>query len=134
MAADPNPELRAELESALDVLSPQIRGLHDLSSVSVSTELAASVREQIVVRERRRDLINAVLGHLDATMNALNTLESDGYPALPQASLVSSQFEELQEENTDLAAAIGVFAEAASRMTVGLGAAAVRPPQAPGDD
>jgi len=39
MADDPNPALRAELNAALDAITPQLRGLHDLVAVSISTDL-----------------------------------------------------------------------------------------------
>ena len=127
MAADPNPALRAELNAALDVLAPQIRGLHDLAAVSISADLAASVAEQIVERERRRDLLNAAIATLDAGHDAMNALEADGYPALPDATIIASQFNELQEQSSDLDTAIGIFAEQASKGTVVLGTPTAKP-------
>jgi hypothetical protein len=130
MANDPNPQLRAELNAALAVLQPQIRGLHDLSAVSISADLQSSVRNEITARERRRDLIQAVLNNLDTTLSSLIALEHDGYPALPSTQMVPAQFEELQGQSADLTAAIKVFAEqpVASQMTVALGQPAEKPP------
>jgi hypothetical protein len=109
MADDPNPALRAELVAALAVLAPQIRGLHDLALVSISPELAAEIAKQITSRERRRDLINTVIAGLDSTWQSLNALQGDGYPSLPTVPLHAALLSELQGEETDLDAAVGLF-------------------------
>lgn len=109
MADDPNPTLRAELVAANAVLAPQIRGLHDLALVSISPELAAEIAKQIAARERRRDLINGVIALLDGAWQALNSLQADGYPALPTVPLQSALLSELRGEETDLDAAVGLF-------------------------
>jgi hypothetical protein len=109
MADDPNPVLRAELVAALAVLAPQIRGLHDLAVVSISTELAAEVAKQIATRTDRRDLINAVIAALDVAWQSLNTLQANGYPSLPTVPLQAALLSELHGENNDLGAAMGLF-------------------------
>lgn len=101
---------RAELLAALAVLAPQIRGLQDLSTTSISPNLKAVVTGQIVARTQRQTLIQAVLSGLDAVQSQLNTLANDGYPALPAVPVAGSLFDELHEENSDLDAAIAVFA------------------------
>lgn len=122
MADDPNPALRAELVAAVTVLAPQIRGLHDLEAVSISTELRTTISTQVADRERRRDLIQAVLNCLDQTLAALRLLEQDGYPQLPVMRLQQSQFLELQDEAGDIRAAVAVFqADAAAKLTIDLG-------------
>lgn len=110
MADDPNPALRAELNAALAVLAPQIRGLSDLAKTSISVDLLTQVDDQITARVRRQEFIQAVLTGLDAVLGELEMLDGDGYPALPAAPVLGSLFAELQEENSDLAAAVGVFA------------------------
>src|SRR5579859_6802932 len=75
-------QLRAELQAALAVLAPQIRGLNDLSKTSISTELLNQIDEQITNRVRRQSLIQAVLNGLDAVDGELSALENDGYPDL----------------------------------------------------
>lgn len=122
MASAVDPALRAELEQALAVIEPQIRGLHDLTTTSITAELKAAIEAQIVPRERRRDLIKAVLTALDA-------LEADGYPALDKADLPANLFDELQGENTDIEAAVDVFEESgpASHIAVSLGEPAEKP-------
>lgn len=129
MADDVNPALRAELEAALAVIEPQIRGLHDLMTVSITEELRAEIEAQIEVRERRANLIQAVLDQLDATNAAQAALEADGYPTLLNAELPPGLFTELQGEETDLDAAVAVFEKAgpATTVTIELGEPAEKP-------
>jgi hypothetical protein len=128
MATDPNPALRDELNAALNVLAPQIRGLHDLAAVSINPELMGFVNAQITARERRRDLIRQVLANLDTTVVSLQAVEADGYPALSPVVVAPTVFSELKGEMDDLAAAAAVFkADIASRMAIGLGAAEAKP-------
>jgi hypothetical protein len=128
---DPNPALRAELEAALAILNVQIRGLHDLAAVSISPELLAEINEQIIARERRRDLIQAVLNALDGVVVARRALSADGYPALPDIELSTDLFQELQGQDSDLKAAIGIFEAppVASRISAELGSPADKPPR-----
>jgi hypothetical protein len=107
-------------------VAPQIRGLHDLAAVSISDELEQWVQGQIAAREHRRDLIKAVVANLDTTVLALQALEADGYPTLNPVVVPGAVMSELQSEVDDLKAAAAVFApeQAASRLTVGLGAPA----------
>jgi hypothetical protein len=122
MADDPNPALRTELMAQLATLNPQIRGLHDLSAVSISADLKQAVAEQIVERERRRDLTQAVVDALDHVVAALRVLESDGYPTFPTSVIPQPLFEELQRQASDLQAAIAVSqAEQAAKIGVTLG-------------
>jgi hypothetical protein len=102
--------LTADLEAALAILDPQIRGLNDLSHTSISPALLVEVEAQITARVHRHDLIQAVLDSLDAVDERLSALDADGYPVLPAAPVMGSLFSELQEEKSDLAAAIAVFA------------------------
>jgi hypothetical protein len=132
MADDINPELRTQLTDALAVLAPQIRGLHDLAAVSQG-ELASTVNNQITARERRRDLIQTVLDHLDTCVASLGALEDDGYPALPQVPMLPAQFTALEGEASDITAAVGIFTEEASKLSVGLGNPAEKPAEQSGD-
>lgn len=109
MAADPNPALRSELNAALNVLAPQIRGLHDMAAVSISPDLLVEINAQITVRERRRDLIRAVISNLDTVVMALQALDADGYPTLDAMIVQPGLFTELQGEVSDLEAAAAVF-------------------------
>jgi hypothetical protein len=111
MADDPNPALRAELTAALGIVAPQIRGLRDLTTVSISPDLVEDVNNQITSRERRRDLIQAVLTALDHVVSALKALEADGYPDLKTSVINPTLFTELQGERTDLEAAVAIFTQ-----------------------
>ena len=133
MADDINPTLRQQLNDALAVLAPQIRGLHDIAAVSQG-ELQTTINAQITARERRRDLIQNVLNNLDACVSALGSLETDGYPNLPQVPMTPAQFLTLQGEAEDITAAVGVFTEEATSLSVGLGAPAGKPQANEGDD
>lgn len=124
MAADPNPALREDLNSALAVLAPEIRGLHDLVAVSISDDLRNALNGQISARERRRDLVQSVITNLDTVVRSLQALEADGYPALDAVIVPPTLFSELQGEIDDLSAAAGIFkADQAVRLSVALGAA-----------
>lgn len=106
---DPNPALRAEYMAALAVLAPQIRGLQDLAAMPVSADLHTQIAAQIAARTTRQTLIMAVLGGLDAVVNERESLNDNGYPGLPPVTVPGSLFSELQEENSDIAAALAVF-------------------------
>src|SRR3954468_10099819 len=122
MADDVNPALRAELEAAKAVLEPQIRGLHDLTHVSISSDLEQEILLQVEKRERRRDLIQSVLDGLDRTVDARGALEDDGYPALEDAQLSDAMLGELREENDDLKAAVNLFKrDGAATLSINLG-------------
>jgi hypothetical protein len=119
MAADPNPALRSELNAALAVLAPQIRFLHAIKAVaespdplaasSISPDLLVEIKAQIVVRERRRDLIKAVIANLDTVVMALQALDADGFPTLDAMVLQPELFTELSSEVSDWGAAAAVF-------------------------
>ena len=128
MAEDPNPALSAQLLAAREVLAPQIRGLGDLVVTSISGELAAKLRDVLTIRQRLDGLLASALQARDAYIAALNALEADGYPDLPDVTMPTSIFSEMQEELSDLQAAVEIFqAEMAARMTIGLGAPVAKP-------
>jgi len=123
VADDINPALRTELVAALAVLTPELRGLHDLTTVSISPALASSVWLQIVIRERRRDLIQLAIDSLDNALVTLTKLEADGYPTLDPATIDAAELSELQGEKSDLESAIALFTPEtpASSLVVNLG-------------
>lgn len=110
MAEDINPARRAELLAAIAVLEPQIRGLKDLMGASISDDLKAAVQHQIVVREQRHGLLVGEIATLDQVNMAQDALLADGYPTLDTSILESRLFQELTGEESDLDAAIAVFA------------------------
>lgn len=123
MAADPNPALRAQLIADRASLAPQIRGLPDVANTSVSADMVAALNQQLHVRVRRRDLIQAVLDQLDQTVTSLVALEADGWPdAVPHAVLSQSLFDELHGEQSDVESAVAVFVDqqaASIKVTLG---------------
>ena len=123
MATDPAPALRAQLIADRDAMAPQIRGLPDIAATSVSADMIVAINQQLHIRQRRRDLINAVLEMLDGVTGALDLLEADGWPTPVSVSTLSaSLFEELRGEQSDVAAAVAVFkAEQAASIAVRLG-------------
>ncbi len=122
MADDINPALRAEYNAALEILMPQLRGLHDLALVSLSADAKTEINAQIVARERRESLIRATLAELDQAVVARTALEADGYPMLPTEEVVGAVFTEMQGERTDLEIALDLFVpEAAQGISIALG-------------
>ena len=109
MAADPNPTLSAELLAARAVLAPQLEGLADFERTSISPELAAKIEEVRGARAHRDALLQAALTARDSYIAALDALERDGYPALPNVQVQGSLFSELQEEQSNLQSAVAVF-------------------------
>lgn len=94
--------LRAEVDQALTILLPQIRGLEDLSKVSLSEPTLEFVNQEITDHRRRRDRCAALL-------TALDSLEADGYPEMPKAEVPVDVFTELQGEHSDIEAALSEF-------------------------
>lgn len=112
MADDVNPALRHELNEALKVVNPEIRGMRTVvNGGDVSPALRDELVQEIINRERRRDLILIVLDHFDQTNAVIAALRHDGYPALPNVELSSTLLAELTGEETDVEAAVGIFAE-----------------------
>jgi hypothetical protein len=112
MADDVNPALRHELNEALKVLNPEIRGMRTVvNGGEVSPALRDELVQEIINRERRRDLILVVLEHLDQTNAAMTNLRHDGYPALPNVEISSTLLAELTGEETDVEAGVGIFIE-----------------------
>ncbi len=113
MAFDPDPPLRAELNAALDVVVPQIAGLHHLEMVSaLGADLQAEFQLADTERSRRRDRIVAVIQALDGVVVAYEALLADGYPTLAPVPIVAAVANELAIEQVLLNAAIAVFQEA----------------------
>lgn len=132
MADDINPARRAELLAAIAVLEPQIRGLHDLMTTSISADLKNAIQHQIDVRERRHELLVGEIAMLNQVNMAQDALVADGYPALNTGVLEPSLFQELSGEESDLDAAVAVFGQQA---TISVGTPTFTPqpePAAPG--
>ncbi len=112
MADDVNPALRHELNEALKVLLPEIRGMRTVvNGGNVSPALRDELVQEIINRERRRDFILIVLDHCDQTNAAITALRHDGYPALPNVEIDPTLRTELTGEETDVQAAVGIFTD-----------------------
>lgn len=129
MADDPNPTVSAQLAAAREVLAPQIRGMADLATTTISPDLRAKIQEIEAGRVRRDNLIVAAQTARDAYIAALTALEADGYPDLPNTQVANSLFDELQEEQADLQAAASVFivVPKATTLAIELGAPVAKP-------
>lgn len=123
MAEDPNPTLRSELMAAFNIITPQVRGLNDLTKVSLSDPVKAVINDQIFIRTRRKDKIQNVLNALDNVIKTLVVLEDDGYPVLPHVEVDKVILTELEEQKQDVNIAINIFEpeEPASTVKINLG-------------
>jgi hypothetical protein len=101
--------LRAEIDAALAIVTPQIRGLEDLTKVSLSQPALDEVSGELADRRRRKALLDAVIAALDAVDKAMDALVADGYPAIPKEEVSASVYAELQEQQADILAAIAEF-------------------------
>lgn len=102
---DPDSDaLLADLNTQLTVLGPEIQGLNDFISMSVSADLKAELDSVLTARMLRQSLIQTVIADLTALL-------ADGYPLLPAIIVPESLFSELQEQNTALAAALAMFSD-----------------------
>ena len=101
--------LRKEIDDALAVVEPQIRGLGDLMKVSLSPPTVEQVNTELADHDRRRDRLSKVIAALDAVDVAMVALETDGYPAMPKAEVAAAVYAELQEQLADIQAAINEF-------------------------
>lgn len=126
----PFDSLREEINKAIAALDPEVRGLDDLTKVSLSSATLAVVADAKESHRRRRELLNVVIQDLDQLENALTNLTNDGYPALPKSNVDELVFAELQGQLADLQSAIAQFqpAEAkAATLTLALGPPTKKP-------
>lgn len=109
MAAEPNPALRAEIQAAVDTLVPQVRGLEYFLKISVLPAAVRAIGDELQVRKRRLDCLDAVLGALDAVISKLNALYADGYPTFKPNDGTQAVFQEIQDEEAALVLAANLF-------------------------
>lgn len=106
---DPNPQLRQELNAALAILVPQIRGLQDRVQIKTTDEELAALTEELNALLRREGLINTAVASLDAVVDARNALDDDGYPDVPVVEIDPLIFQQMQRELADMQAAAALF-------------------------
>lgn len=107
-----------ELRTAALVLEAQIQGLIYLIDInSNNAELVELLTTELEDHVRRKKLV-------DAAIDALEALNADGYPDMPQAEISSGLYASMQTQREQIDAAIAQFtpveSEAAS-VTVELG-------------
>ena len=128
MPSDTFDGLRQEIESSLGVIEPQIRGMLDLTKVSLLQPTLDAIRVELSDRERRKVLFDGVIKALDDVVAALIALQEDGYPELPKGEVTNQIKEELQEQFADFQAAFGEFEEAmATKLGINLGQTIEKP-------
>lgn len=107
--------LRLEIAAAIAAIEPQLRGMQDLARVSLSVEVMGYISRETAVYSQRYAL-------LCKAADALDAIETDGYPDIEKAGLPHDLYAELMQERDDLLAAIGAFeGSAAARVAVDLG-------------
>lgn len=130
MDHDPNPALRAEINAALDIIRPQIKGLIDFSKIVVSSSpVAAAVSAQIQARQHRQSLLGAVLTALDSVIMARSELADNDYPNLPNVESTPEVLAALHDEADAIAYALAIFEAKllASTLSIRLGSASDKP-------
>lgn len=128
MADDPNPVLSGQLTDARAVLRPQISGLDDLKRTTISDALRNKLQETEDARVRRDNLLAGALAARDAYIAALDALEADGYPALPNVSVDDALLAEMTQEKSDLDAALKIFQHGiAATISIDLGEPVEKP-------
>lgn len=109
MPSDSIDGLKQELKGAISALVQPIRGLEDLTKVSLSPEALASVQSELSRHKRRKELLEAGLSSLDALQNATATLVADGYPEPLVIEVPQAVSDELIGQQADLEAAFSQF-------------------------
>ena len=128
MPSDTFDGLRQEIESALGVINPQIRGMLDLTKVSLLQPTLDAIKVELADRERRKALLDGGIKALDDVVAALIALQEDGYPELPKGEVTNQINQELQEQFADFQAAFGEFEEAmATKLEIKLGQPVEKP-------
>ena len=93
----------AELNAAINQLTPQIQGHIGLTEVSfLSEQSKAVVREELATDKRRMSL-------LVVARDSLNSLNVDDYPQDPKTEVPSEIYAQLQSELNAITIAIGEF-------------------------
>ena len=124
MAHNINQALETELNAALGVLEPQLRGLRDMEHDEISSDLKSALDSTIEARDRRKSLIDKVLESINQAQRDYDAMVADGYPDLPPVKIPESTFRELSGEVADTQAAASVFVAIpqATSISIGIGA------------
>ena len=112
--------LRAEIDAAVAVMEPQLRGLEDLARIDAPAEVIALVNAQLAKHKHRYDLLLAVLQALDSVAAARQELDDDGYPAIPSVPTGTDVMGEFKEEMSDIEAAAALFTDSVRASGLGI--------------
>ena len=129
MASDSVTERQASFDAGLAIVDPQIKGVLNKLNDNISAQLKAALSERLAVLQKRQGLINSSLLTQDAADAAVDALEDDGFPALPNMEIPDSLIQEIREEGVaDDAAAAGFEVIAlATSLGINLGISAEKP-------
>lgn len=105
--------LRAELLLARSVLLPQFQGLTDLLNI----ENVFSVETRSILRREWRDH-GRRLHRINEVLDALDSLDADGYPVMPPTTVSQTVMDELKAQQDAIAAALAEFNSAAFTVTI----------------
>lgn len=107
---------RREIDEAIGVLEPQVRGLSDLANAGLSSAAATVVQQSTERRTRRRALCSDVA-------KAIDVLLADGYPDLPDVELPDDILREIKQQLADMTAAVAEFTgqQPATSLQINLG-------------
>jgi hypothetical protein len=103
MASQALQAFRDELLDQLTILEPRLEGLQELGRHEMSAESKAVVTAESQVYSQRITKIRTTLANMDA-------LEVDGYPEIPQGSILGAIKDELEHEVNVTLAALDAFA------------------------
>lgn len=129
MAGQTFDELKQEMAAAQAVLEPQIRGLDDLSHVSLSSAARTELQTANNNRKRRYGYLSEVSAALEALQRAMDNLYADGYPQMALEPVSAAVFDELQGQKADEAAAHAQFQlePTAQKLAIDLGEPVMKP-------
>ena len=129
MASDSVTERQASFEDGLAIVDPQIKGVQNKLNDNISAELKAALSDRLAVLQRRQSLIRSSIATQDAADAAVNALEDDGFPELPNMEISDSLIQELQAEGAadDAAAAGFEVIPPAANMSISLGSPIDKP-------
>lgn len=109
MITDPTVALRAEIESALAVLEPQLRGIADWLLLPESTDLRQEIIKEGERRTTRKIFLQAVLDACHSVIIAIQHLDEDDYPNLPVRQIREDLLVELSADDSDINTAAKLF-------------------------
>jgi hypothetical protein len=92
---DPNPELRAEIMLAIEVLTPKLKGLTALVKIVEPGALLDRLTAQLAHAQTKFAALNNVILRLDRTLVSRQALAATGYPAVEALSLPAGLYAEL---------------------------------------